>query len=279
MLANSAGSSTVTLNRGSGTPGTLTLGNLFLGNGQNLTLLTGDTISSGDNGVNVTDGATLTTAVVANITNNDVNVTTGGTLNLGASLNLASGNLNDQDSGSTFDAQGHAVTAMKLLFGSSGAAPVTVSNLGTVTADQLLVGNGTALTLHGGDVIGSKIDLENGSVLTVLESSGGTGLTLNGTSASSLTIDPSSMDLVFTSAAPLTPEDWVFRWMDPSTGGDGVSTLNTMIADGQINLALLPGQGYEVPGSGTDTRTSTGSAGPPSPSPPRWRWPAWASPG
>ena len=244
LLLGLDGTSTVTLDRGSGTPGTLNLGNLFLGNGQDLTLIAGDRINNGDDGVNVTAGATLTTAATANITSNAVNITTGGTLNLGANMSL-SGTLNVQDSGSTFNAQDHSITATQLMFGSNGTAAVTVSNLGTVTATDLSVGNGTSVTLHGGDVIGSKIDLASSSVLTVLESSTGTGLTLNGTSASSLTIDPSSMDLIFTSPAPLTPEDWIFRWKDPRTG-DWISTLNTMIADGQIDLTLLPGQTYEI---------------------------------
>src|SRR6201999_1040301 len=97
--------STVTLNRG-GSGGTLTLGSLYFGNARNLTLLSGDRINSGDNGVNVTHNATLTTASSSNILANAVNVNTGGTLKLGAAMNL-NGIINVRDSGSTFDAQNH----------------------------------------------------------------------------------------------------------------------------------------------------------------------------
>ena len=236
------GTSTVTLNRGGGTPGALHLGSLYLGNGQNLTLIAGDTINAGDLGVNVSNGATLTTASATNITNNVVNVETGGKLILGASLNVV-GNLDVQDSGSTFNAQGNAITAGALLFGSSGSAPVTISNLGAVTASELHEGNNTSVTLHGGDAISSVIDLENSSTLTVQQSPGGTGLTLSGTSPSSLTIDPSSMDLIFTATMS---GDWDFRWRDPNGSSNWISTLSTMVNDQQINLTLPPGQTYEI---------------------------------
>jgi fibronectin-binding autotransporter adhesin len=226
-------SSAVNLDRGSGTQGKLNLANLYLGNGQNISLIAGDTITN----ANVTDGAGLT---------------------LTANTNMP-GFLNVQDSGSAFYAQGHAVMANELLFGWSGSAQVTVSDLGTVTAADLYVGNGTSLTLHGGDVIGSSIDLQNGSVLTV-EQSNGIGLTLNGTSLSSLTIDPSSMDLIFTSTAL---GNWDFRWKDPSSG-NWISTLTTMIDDHQINLTLLPGQTYQVADSSGYTYISEVSVPEPS---------------
>jgi hypothetical protein len=235
------GTSATTLNRGSGTPGTLTIGNLFLGSGQNLTLIPGDTVNAGDDGILLAGGATLTTATTASITHNDVNISSGASLILGANL-ISGGTFGVQDSGSTFNAQGHAVTATNLFFGSNGTAAVTVSNLGTVTANELHEGNGTSLTLHGGDVINSLIDLENNSVLNVQQSPGGTGLTLSGTSLSSLTIDPSSMDLIFTS---VTPGNWDFRWKDPNSS-NWISNLTTMVNDGQINLTLPPGQSYAI---------------------------------
>ncbi|MGB8352401.1 MAG: PEP-CTERM sorting domain-containing protein [Chthoniobacteraceae bacterium] len=248
LLLGFSGTSTVTLNRGSGTPGTLTLGNLFLGNGQNLNLISTDTISNGSNGVNVENGATLTTAATSNISKNDVNVTTGGTMNLSASLDLSgSNNLNVQDAGSVFNAQGNSVTAGKIFVGSSGSAAVTVSNLGTVIASELHVGNGSALDLHGGDTISSVIDVEGGSMLTVHQSLAGTGLTLSGTLTSSLTIDAGSvskMDLIFT--APVSAQDWAFRWADPDDSTNWVDTLTTMIDDGQIDLTLPEGENYSV---------------------------------
>ena len=63
-------------------------------------------------------------------------------------------------------------------------------------------------------MITDLIDLKNSSMLTVQEMSG-IGLTLNGTTFSSLTIDPSTMDLVFTSTAPGI---WDFRWLDQGGG-------------------------------------------------------------
>jgi PEP-CTERM motif len=240
------GTSAATLNRGSPTQGALSIGSLYLGSDQTLALISNDRINAGDNGVNVTGGSTLTTVSSQNISNNVVNVETGGTMNLGASLSLAAGNLNIEDIGSIFNAQNHAVSGSELFFGWNGSAAVTVSNLGTVTGTQLLVGNGTSLTMHGGDTISSIINLEDSSVLNVQQSSGGTGLTLNGTSLADLTIDPSSMDLIFMSTAP---GNWDFRWKDP-TGANWISTLNGMINDQQINLTLPAGQTYQVVDSG-----------------------------
>ncbi len=174
FLFGYAGTSTVTLNRGSGPAGTLAVGNLFMGNRQTLNLLPGDTISNGTpglangtpaGGVNVTAGAILTTAATSNISGNDVYVLTGGTMRLGAGLNLSGGNnLTVQDSGSVFNAQGNPVTAGIISVGASGSAPVSVIDLGPVTASELHVGNGSWLTLHGGGVINNLLDLASGSI-------------------------------------------------------------------------------------------------------------------
>ena len=169
--------------------GLVTATNLDIGNGTALTL----------------NGSNLANA----------NVESGSALTLGANTTL-SGYLNVEDSGSTLNAQGHAIAASNLYLGWFGNSPVTVTNLGLVTATNLDVGNGTALTLHGGDVI-NNIDLQSGSVLTV-EQTHGIGLTLNGTSRGSLAIDPSSMDLVFTSTSRM---NWDFRWKDPSSTRTG----------------------------------------------------------
>jgi hypothetical protein len=103
-----------------------------------------------------------TTTPAGNVTGG-VEVFSGSTLNLGADMTLTN-NLDIRD-GSTVDAQNHAITA-----------------------NQLLVGFFDT---------NSEISLNGGSVLTVAQT-GGTGLTLNGTTLSSLTIDPSSMDLILT---------------------------------------------------------------------------------
>ena len=143
-----------------------------------------------------------------------------------------------QDSGSTVDLQGHALTANSLLVGWGGSSSVTVSNLGLVTLNTLEMGNSTAgsnLTLHGGDAIKSEISLMNGSVLTV-DQVGGIGLTLDG----SLTLERSSMDLVFNATG------WDFRWQDPSGGGNWISTINGLIGTGAIVLDLPSGFSYQV---------------------------------
>jgi hypothetical protein len=186
------------------------------------------------------NGASASTTGSGTVTGN-IDVYSGSTLNLGANLSL-SGYLNVQD-GSTFNAQGHALTADTLYAGWNGSSAATLINLGPAALTNLYVGNttaGTNLTLHGGDVVNSLIDLRGGSVLTV-QQAGGIGLTLNGTSASSLTIDPSSMDLVFNLN---TTPNWDFRWKDPSSGGNWIGTIDSLIASGAI--VVNSPDGYSV---------------------------------
>ena len=85
------------------------------------------------------------------------------------------------------------------------------------------------------------LSLTGGSTLTVQQTNG-MGLTFAGSSASDLTIDPSTMNLVFTSTAP---NNWDFRWKDPATGGNWVGTIDSLIGS-QITLSLLPGETYQV---------------------------------
>jgi hypothetical protein len=136
LLLGYDGTSTVTLNRGGGTPGTLTLGSFYTGNGQSLTLIAGDTISGGDNGVNVTAGATLTTVATANISNNAVNIQTGGTLNFGASTSI--GALSIDGAGSL----------------------AKVSHVASATSPNILTTTSVSTT-NGG-----KLDLTNNELLT-----------------------------------------------------------------------------------------------------------------
>jgi T5SS/PEP-CTERM-associated repeat protein len=193
-----------------------------------------------------------------------VDIYSGSKLTAGADLSLT-GSLNVEDSGSTLNMQGHALTADTLFVGWNGSTAVTVSDLGKVTLNFLYVGNGTVgsdLTLRGGDVVNDLIQLHGGSVLTV-DQTGAIGLTLNGTTLGSLTIDPSSIDLVYSATAP---NNWDFRWKDPSSG-NWVNTLTTMIDDHQINLTLLPGQTYSVQDSGGYTYIyGVGGASVPEPS-------------
>jgi hypothetical protein len=181
--------------------------------------------------------AVVTTAAVGNVTGS-ANVGGGGTLNLGANLNLT-GSIDVEGTGSTLNAHGFNITAAQLTAGYYGNNAVSVTNVGTIQLNSLYLGNGSTMSIQGG-VVNSLINLGGGSVLTVNETNG-TGLTLNGTSLSSLTIDPSSMDLIFNlNSSP----NWDFRWQDPAAGGNWISTLDSMIASGQI-VVDAP-QGYEV---------------------------------
>jgi hypothetical protein len=124
-----------------------------------------------------------------------------------------------------------AVTNL-LQYGASAATVAeTPMTLSSVSLDQ-----GSTLTLHGGDVISSVISLTNSSLLTVRETNG-TGLTYQGVSP---TITSSHIDLDFTATG------WDFRWADPSSGGNWVSTIDGMISSGQIILSLPPGGQYQV---------------------------------
>ncbi len=247
-----SGSSAVTLQN----PGNIDVGSLYVGNGQTFNINASDTVTSFslsggsstlNNSVgtlNLYNGATATTTATGSVTTN-AGVFSGSTLNLGANMNLA-GSLGVEDSGSSLNAQGHGLTAGTLFVGSGGNSSVSVTNLGQVTLANLYVGNSTTgsdVTLHGGDVINNLINLQNGSVLTV-EQTSGIGLTLNGTSLSSLTLDPSSMDLIFNLN---TTANWDFRWVDPN-GGNWIDTIDGMIASGQ--LVINAPQGYSVVDSG-----------------------------
>jgi fibronectin-binding autotransporter adhesin len=232
------GTSAVTLDRGT-TPGTLSVVNLDMASGQTLNLIQGDSITSF---MISGAGTTLTTATSQNIVGGlgtGDGVELGARLVLGANLNLAGGTLGI-DSGSTLDMEGHAIAGGSLELGSSSAG--TVLNPGAFNLVTLQMSNGTELTMHGGDSVSSAIVLNGGSVLTVDEVND-QGLTFYGSAAGDLTIDPSTMDLVFTSTAA---GNWDFAWKDPSSTTNWISTLTTMIDDGEIKLTLLPGQTYSI---------------------------------
>jgi fibronectin-binding autotransporter adhesin len=237
VLLGWSGSSAVTLDN----KGTLDVTSLYIGNGLALNLAAADSVTNfylntgasttlANNSVSylqLNNGSSAATTATGGVTGN-ADVYSGSSLTLGANLTLG-GYLNVQD-GSTLDMGGHSITANELLLGWSGSSAVTVTNAGTINVNDLYMANGQTFTMHGGDVVNSLIDLQGGSVLTVQEVNG-TGLTLNGTSASSLTIDPSSMDLIFTlDSSP----NWDFRWLDPASGGNWIATIDAMIASGQI---------------------------------------------
>jgi len=224
----------VTLDRGT-SPGSLTATNLYVAGGNNLSLISSDVIAN----LNLSN-AVVTTAAVGNLTGS-VSVGAGGTLNLGANLSIT-GNMDVEGTGATVNAHGFNITAGTLTLGYNGTAAVSATNVGSILLNSLYLGNGSTMSIQGG-VVNNLINLSGNSVLTVNQTNG-TGLTLNGTSLSSLTIDPSSMDLIFNLN---TSSNWDFRWQDP-TGGNWISTLDSMIASGLI-VVTAP-QGYEVIDSG-----------------------------
>jgi hypothetical protein len=241
----------VTLNRGS-TPGSLTASNLYV-YGQTFNLLTSDSISTVfvvddgattlNSGVSVPyldlqNGSTGTTTTTGNITT-DITVDTGSTLNLGANVSI-SATLSIQNASSVLNGNGHNIAATSLFVGYNGSAAASLTGVGTINAVNFFMDHGSTATIEGG-VVSNEIYLNDGSVLTV-DQTGGTGLTLNGTSASDLTTDPSSMDLIFDSAG------WDFRWQDPAAGGNWISTIDAMIASGQI-VVTAP-DGYSVVNQG-----------------------------
>jgi hypothetical protein len=75
-----------------------------------------------------------------------------------------------------------------------------------------------------------------------------------------LTIDPSSMDLIFNLN---TGSNWDFRWADP-TNGNWISTLDAMIASGQI--AVTAPEGYSIVDQGGYTMIVGGFSAVPEPS-------------
>ena len=155
------------------------------------------------------NGSTVTTTANGSVTY-DVIMDTGSTLNFGDNLNLAGGMYNQYVTiadGSTVDANHFGITSTGINLGWTGSSAASLINTGLVQTDFLNIGNGSSLTLHGGDVIYSGISLADNSVLTVQQTNG-IGLTFAGTSAGSLSIDPSQIDLIFSNYG------WDFRWQE-----------------------------------------------------------------
>ncbi len=169
-------------------------------------------------------------------------------LNLGAGLNLA-GYLNIQD-GSTVDAHHMDITSPLIQVGYNGVLPGSLVNTGLVQAGELDLGNASSLTLHGGDVVNNQITLVGNSILTIQQVDG-IGLTFNG-SANNLLIESSQLDLILTMNSQ---PNWVFAWSDP-LGGNWISTLASMIADGQIVITVP--EGYSIIDQGGVTYVAGG---------------------
>jgi hypothetical protein len=231
--------------------GTVQATDFYLGNGMAYNFLATDVVSNLH-----LNGATATTATTGNVTAS-ATVDGGGTLNLGANLNV-SGSL-DILNGGTVNAHGFGITSNQLTVGYFGSSAASLINTGLVQANFFFMGNGSTLTLHGGDVVNDSITLQGGSVLNV-QQTGGTGLTLNGAFDGALTIDPSDMHLIFNVN---TSPNWDFRWADPA-GGNWIATLDAMIASGQI-VVTAP-DGYTIIDQGGYTYIEGGIASVPEPS-------------
>jgi hypothetical protein len=305
-LTQSQTASNLTVGNGSSTSGTLALGSntlavsnaLTIGLNGGLGLITRTTGSFTAATVNVESGnaftfgsgdvtATLnafsssnvTTAATGNVTTN-VNVFSGSTLNLGANLSLGAGQLDVENTGSVLNLNGFNASAANILIGQFSDQPVTVlrgATPGSLTATNLDVAANT-LNLLATDMITnlrlsqnaqvttgartlSSLSLAVGSTLNVQQTSG-TGLTIS-TASPGLSIDSTSvMHLVFTSS---TPGSWDFRWADP-TSGNWISTLNGLIASGNITIATAPGSTTEVVDTGGFTYIELGPAAVPEPS-------------
>ncbi len=189
-----------TINRGA-VPGSLTAGTLSI-EGGTLNLIAADSITTL---LDVNDHSTVTTAATSNVTAG-VSVDQGSTLNLGANLAL-SGNI-DIENGATLNAHGFGLTSSQLTVGYLGSSAASLTNTGLVNVNDVAMGNGSALTLHGGDVINNSITLVGGSTLTVREVNG-TGLTFNGASAGALSISTGTgarrWTWTFTRTTPASP--------------------------------------------------------------------------
>ncbi len=184
-------------------------------------------------------GATATTAATGNVTGS-ISMTLGSVLHLGADLNLTT-SLTVFDPGTTLDAHHFGITTGALFLGST--SPGALVNAGAVQVGELSVDNGSTLTLHGGDVVNGEMFLTGASVLTVQQTSG-MGLTYNGGPSFINPSNPAQLDLVFTSTG------WDFRWLDPSNGGNWISTIDDLITAGDITISLPAGFSYEVADQG-----------------------------
>ncbi len=248
ILLGQFGNQAVTLDRGA-TPGSLSATDLYIAQ-ITLNLLPSDNVTNFhlnhstttlNSGVAVSfldliNASTATTTTAGNVTGL-VNVHDGSTMNLGANLNLT-GDLDVNGAGSILKGHGFNLNLHQLTVGFFGPGTATVSDVGTANLFSLFMGHGSSMTIDGGTV-SSSINLGGGSILNVVET-GGTGLTLNGAFNGALSIDSSSMELIFNSSG------WDFRWQDPSSGGNWVSTLDAMIAAGQIDISLPMGGSYSV---------------------------------
>jgi len=222
-----------TLNRG-GSTATLSAANIYVGN-ETLGLIAGDSTQS----LNLYSAANVTTAATGNVTASAL-VAQASTLTLGADMNLST--TMDVRDGSTLNMNGYSLTAADLYIGYFDVLPAYLTDDGGLDVGSEYVGNGSDITMISGDTINDLLSITGNSTVVVDQTPGQvTGLTLNGNSLADLTIDPSSMDLIFSIQSD---PNWIFRWEDPAGGGNWIDEIDSLIADGSINVTAP--NGYSV---------------------------------
>ena len=188
----------------------------------------------------LTTNATGSTASASNITKS-VTLQTGSSLTMNDHLTLSE-NLNLSGAGTVLNANGHTIsTPNQFLYGWDSTGTPVLQNVGKVNVGELLMSNGTQLTLASGQDTLGRLYLHGNSRLTAA-SLGGTGLTLTRTAASELQIEAGS-HLTLTLDGNQT--GWVFRWANPASG-DHVADLNTLIGQGGIDFSFANNGGYTL---------------------------------
>jgi autotransporter-associated beta strand protein len=230
--------------------GPITTGNLFVAAGTfdlsasdavtNFSLSNGtSTLSSSVSSLGLSNSALVITTVAGSVSGS-VGLLTRSTLTLQAPLTL-SGQF-DMEQYSTLNMQGHSLSAASVYLGWEGyGQPVNLWAGGAVTANNLGIGSGSALTLtSGSDVVDSQITLSQNSTLAVQPASV-TGLTFKGRYASTLSVNDTST-LQLTAGANGGPS-WLFRWQDPA-GATWTSALSGLIA--ARNITITSPAGYSL---------------------------------
>jgi hypothetical protein len=199
------------------------------------------------------------TTTTAGTVTGSVQLLSASTLTLGANMTL-SGSM-DVEYNSTLDMGGHSLTADTIYVGHFDDPPASVINNGGIQALNLYLGRGSGMTMHSDDVLNALLSITGNSTLTVLQANGQlTGLTLNGNVAGDLSIlDTSVLDLAFGNQSF---PNWIFRWADPTGGGNWDAALANLISGGRIVISAP--NGYSILDQSGYTYIEGGVVAPPS---------------
>jgi hypothetical protein len=218
--------------------GTFTVGGLFVGNTafnlnandsvQIFSLVNAtSTLWSSVNFLDLANGSVARTTFASSFMFG-VSLDSDSTLKLGADLQV-DGTI-DLQNGSTVDVRGHTLSSFGIEVSGNGSS---LLGNGYITTESLTLDQGSSLTIHGFSYA-SQATLASNSILSIVQANG-VGLVVD-----NLTTSSSQIDLTFTmNNAP----NWVFGWADPN-GGNWISTLETMIAEGQI--VITAPEGYSI---------------------------------